>query len=81
VFVCIFLIGHLPSHLRDALPLPVVWIQVLVGLGLSLTYLLLWVLERLRVQAVMNQVSKHVSFAEEEKGSEYRTPTHGAYPG
>jgi len=81
VFVCIFLIGHLPSHLRDALPLPAVWTQVLVGLGLSLTYLLLWVLERLRVQAVMNQVSKHVSFAEEEKGSEYRTPTHGAYPG
>jgi hypothetical protein len=81
VFVCVFLISQLPSHLKEALPLSVVWIQVLVGLGLSLTYLLLWVLERRRVQAVMKQVSKHASSAEEEKGSEYRTPTHGAYPG
>jgi hypothetical protein len=81
VFVCVFLISQLPSHLKEALPLSVVWIQVLVGLGLSLTYLLLWVLERRRVQAVMKQVSKHASSAEEERGSEYRTPTHGAYPG
>jgi hypothetical protein len=78
VFVCVFLIGQLP---KEALPLPEVWIKVIVGLGLSLTYLLLWVLERLRVRAVMKQVSKHASFAEEDKGGEYRTPTHGAYPG
>jgi hypothetical protein len=76
--VCVFLIGQLP---KEALPLPEVWIKVIVGLGLSLTYLLLWVLERLRVRAVMKQVSKHASFAEEDKGGEYRTPTHGAYPG
>jgi len=81
VFVCIFLISHLPRHLKEALPLSVVWIKVLVGLGLSLIYLLLWVLERLRVQAVMKQVTKHASFAVAEKGSEHRTSTHGAYPG
>jgi hypothetical protein len=81
VFVCVYLIGHLPKDLKGALPLSVVWIQVLVGLGLSLTYLLLWVIERRRVRAAMTQVSKHASSAEEEEGSEYRTPTHSAYRG
>jgi cytochrome c biogenesis protein CcdA len=78
VFVCVFLIGQLP---KEALPLPEVWIKVIVGLGLSLTYLLLWVLEWWRVRAVMKQVSKHASFAVEEKGGEYRMPTRVAYPG